>query len=81
MSMSPVDTYIGYEYAGLQYSRHCFCGYDYGRHGSMPDSQCDRTCAGNTNEYCGDFDRMSVYKTVSGVLEKLFSIKVVSKII
>ena len=34
----------GFQYAGLQFSTHCFCGNSYTRYGRAPESECNRDC-------------------------------------
>ena len=52
----------GYQYAGTQYSKGCWCGNSYGRYGFDPNG-CNMPCAGNAAEMCGGPVRNSIYKT------------------
>nr|CAJ76263.1 protein-O-xylosyltransferase [Drosophila yakuba] len=54
----------GYPYAGVQYGRECFCGYDTPpRAAKLPDSSCNTKCLGNAKEICGGFYAMNIYET------------------
>ncbi len=52
----------GFKYAGVQYSKHCFCGNSYGKFGRA--NNCNMRCMGNPAEFCGGFWANSVYKVV-----------------
>ncbi|XP_038056082.1 tyrosine kinase receptor Cad96Ca-like [Patiria miniata] len=58
-----------YNYAGLVYANECFCGNneDYDRFGKKADSECQDRCTGNSNQFCGDSDRISIYRISQGV--------------
>jgi len=51
----------GFQYAGTQYGRWCFCGNSYGNSGSA--SNCNMPCSGDDNQTCGGSWANSVYKT------------------
>ncbi|XP_062136792.1 xylosyltransferase oxt [Drosophila sulfurigaster albostrigata] len=54
----------GYPYAGVQYSRECFCGFDAPPSSAkLPDSSCNMKCLGHAKEICGGFYAMNVYET------------------
>lgn len=54
----------GYPYAGVQYARECFCGFDAPPSSAkLPDSSCNMKCVGNAKEICGGFYAMNVYET------------------
>ncbi|XP_020814451.1 xylosyltransferase oxt [Drosophila serrata] len=54
----------GYPYAGVQYGRECFCGFDTPpRAAKLPDSSCNTKCLGNPKEICGGFYAMNIYET------------------
>ncbi|KAH8278229.1 hypothetical protein KR044_002927 [Drosophila immigrans] len=54
----------GYPYAGVQYARECFCGFDAPPSSAkLPDSSCNMKCLGNAKEICGGFFAMNVYET------------------
>ncbi|KAF1350743.1 hypothetical protein BDV97DRAFT_350297 [Delphinella strobiligena] len=55
----------GYTYAGLEYSSQCYCG------NTLPTADaptagvlgnCFSTCSGNSSEYCGGANALSLYK-------------------
>lgn len=52
----------GYTYFGVEYARECYCGNSFGA-GSVvaPATDCNFPCAGNSTEYCGAGNRLSVY--------------------
>jgi len=50
----------GYRYAGLQYSKQCFCGNSYGKYGRA--NNCNMRCSGNYNQTCGGVWANSVYR-------------------
>ncbi|XP_022089712.1 uncharacterized protein LOC110978761 [Acanthaster planci] len=58
-----------YKYAGLEYASECFCGNDddNDKYEEKPDSDCDHMCRGNTDQFCGGYWRISVYKISQGV--------------
>lgn len=53
---------LGYSIAAAEYGVQCFCD-NFIRNGatSTADSDCSMPCAGDTSEYCGAGNRMSVY--------------------
>jgi len=58
----------GYRYAGVEYGTQCFCGDSLaeGVRGSADTAECQMQCAGDSSEYCGGSDALSVYKRCSG---------------
>jgi len=50
----------GYNYAGTQYTKQCFCGYKFGKYGKAKN--CDAKCPGNSKEKCGGTWANSVYE-------------------
>lgn len=52
----------GYTYFGVEYGRECYCGNSFNS-GSVqaPDSDCNMVCPGNTLQFCGAGNRLSVY--------------------
>ncbi|HHB76261.1 MAG TPA: hypothetical protein ENK84_06935, partial [Desulfobulbus sp.] len=54
----------GFQYAGLQYSRYCFCGDTYGKSGKAYN--CNMPCAGHKSETCGGGWANSVYRISKG---------------
>ncbi|XP_030372520.1 xylosyltransferase oxt [Scaptodrosophila lebanonensis] len=54
----------GYPYAGVQYGRECFCGFDAPPTATkLPDSSCNNKCLANAKEICGGYFAMNVYET------------------
>ncbi|XP_002007843.3 xylosyltransferase oxt [Drosophila mojavensis] len=54
----------GYPYAGVQYARECFCGFDTPPSSAkLADSSCNMKCIGNAKEICGGIYAMNVYET------------------
>jgi len=54
----------GFELAGTQYGKECFCGDTHPTDDLLTDaSNCNRPCSGNPEENCGGFLAMSVYET------------------
>lgn len=53
----------GYEYFGTEYGRECYCGNELAASSlEAPATECHMLCAGNSKEYCGASNRLSVYK-------------------
>lgn len=44
----------GQRYAGMQFGGHCFCGNDYGRHGTAPWTECLMPCTADPSQACGN---------------------------
>ena len=55
--------FLGYKYAGLQYTRQCFCGNEYGRRGVANEADCRAVCPGESKQTCGGTWRNSIYST------------------
>jgi hypothetical protein len=54
----------GFQAAGMEYGEQCFCGdtFDIGPDvQTVPDSQCDQLCTGDTIHYCGAGNLLSYY--------------------
>ena len=51
----------GFRFAATQFSTHCFCGNDYGKHGTA--SNCDMPCGGDKSQMCGGRWANSVFAT------------------
>ena len=49
-----------FAYAGVQYSRQCFCG---DTAPTITATNCDMKCVGNRDQICGGFWAMNVYST------------------
>ncbi|XP_067673821.1 xylosyltransferase oxt-like [Haliotis asinina] len=58
----------GFRYAGVQYSKECWCGDSYGKHGHSPESLCEGRCSGDSSQKCGGYLTSKIYST--GVGEK-----------
>ncbi|PAA76877.1 hypothetical protein BOX15_Mlig023956g1, partial [Macrostomum lignano] len=54
-----------YRYFGVQFSKECWCGNSYGKHGKRPGRECNMACRGNSREKCGSHWRNNVYATRS----------------
>ncbi|XP_070562426.1 uncharacterized protein [Ptychodera flava] len=52
----------GHTYAGVQYSKQCFCGSDYNKYGQKKAEDCASHCVGNDQQNCGGTWRNSVYR-------------------
>ena len=48
-------------FAGLQYSRECFCDNNYDDYGTADN--CNMACSGDSGQTCGGSWALSVYKT------------------
>ncbi|XP_074647913.1 xylosyltransferase oxt-like [Tubulanus polymorphus] len=57
---------LGYQYAGVQYVKECWCGDSFGRHGKLDEGSCNRKCPGSTDETCGGFLTQNIYATGVG---------------
>ncbi|KAA8569468.1 hypothetical protein EYC84_001099 [Monilinia fructicola] len=54
---------IGYTYFGTEYGRECYCGNSFSAGSiSVPNSDCNFPCAGNSSEFCGASGMLSVYQ-------------------
>lgn len=50
-------------YSGVEYGRECFCG-DTFNSTSLDDTRCSEyACSGNSEEYCGGFNAVDIYRT------------------
>ncbi|KAI4181434.1 MAG: hypothetical protein L6R41_006629 [Letrouitia leprolyta] len=53
----------GYQYFGIEYSSECFCGNSFGPGATLKgDGDCGMTCSGNSTQYCGGGQRLTVYQ-------------------
>jgi hypothetical protein len=53
----------GYKYFGAEWSTECWCGNNFTEGAAQVDiSQCSMTCGGNSDQLCGNGDRLSVYQ-------------------
>ena len=55
------SNFQGFMYAGTQYSRECYCGNTYDKHG--PADNCNSPCASDTSQTCGGSWALTVYDT------------------
>ncbi|KAG9244448.1 WSC domain-containing protein [Calycina marina] len=52
----------GYQYAGLEYTKECYCSYTISSQSAQTaDIQCDLACVANATQYCGGSLKLSVY--------------------
>lgn len=60
---------LGYTVAGAEYSTQCFCGNAIinGAQLASSDSQCNMACGGNSSEFCGAGNRMSIYSASKNI--------------
>ncbi|XP_069125008.1 xylosyltransferase 1-like [Argopecten irradians] len=54
---------LGYAYAGLQYSKECWCGNHYGTHPMEDEGRCSSHCPGDREQKCGGYLTNSIYST------------------
>ncbi|KAM0332475.1 hypothetical protein ACHAQA_002756 [Verticillium albo-atrum] len=60
-----------YKYAGLQYSRECWCAQRLsGLSEKMEDGDCDLACDGDKGMVCGGDMRLSLYMIESGAVAR-----------
>ncbi|GFR58845.1 xylosyltransferase oxt [Elysia marginata] len=54
----------GMKYAGLQFTKECWCGNQYGQHGAqLEEAHCQSICPGNASETCGAYLSNRVFGT------------------
>lgn len=54
----------GYQYAGTQYSKECFCGKERPHEDlKLSEDQCNMNCPQSPHERCGGYFTMNVYHT------------------
>ncbi|KAI4115242.1 MAG: hypothetical protein LQ345_004126 [Seirophora villosa] len=63
MTVATCGTFCsGYQYFGIEYRSECFCGDMIGnRAAKAPETDCRLTCSGNSTQYCGGGNRLTVY--------------------
>ncbi|CAE1277116.1 XYLT [Acanthosepion pharaonis] len=61
----------GFQYAGVQYTKECWCGDEFGKYGPLSDGHCGSRCPQNSSETCGGFLAMRVFSTGLGEKKKL----------
>ncbi|KXX74595.1 putative fungistatic metabolite [Madurella mycetomatis] len=53
----------GYQYFGAEFGRECYCGNSFGTGSAeAPAGDCTMTCAGDSSQFCGAGNRLSVYE-------------------
>ena len=58
----------GSHYFGTQYGRECYCGDSFVGDTKIVDQQeCSTKCAGNGEEFCGAWSRLSLYESMEHV--------------
>ncbi|KAJ7720043.1 galactose oxidase [Mycena metata] len=65
-----VQTCIGLNnsIAGGEFSTQCFCGNELVEGSvSVPNSECNMACGGNSSQACGAGDRLSIYSTTQNI--------------
>ncbi|WWC68300.1 uncharacterized protein I206_102224 [Kwoniella pini CBS 10737] len=56
------STCAGYTYFGVEYARECYCGNTFqAGSATVTDGRCSMVCMGNSLEYCGGSNGLSVY--------------------
>ncbi|XP_014666064.1 PREDICTED: putative fungistatic metabolite [Priapulus caudatus] len=54
---------LGYRFMGLDNGVNCYCGREYGKHGTAADSDCDQSpCTGDGSPKCGGSYRTAAYR-------------------
>ncbi|CCA72850.1 hypothetical protein PIIN_06786 [Serendipita indica DSM 11827] len=62
----------GYVYAGLEYSRECYCDNTL-QNGATTTTDCNLLCSGDSSEVCGGGYKLSTYKSSNAVATPLSS--------
>lgn len=55
----------GFQYAGVEYARECYCGNEISNGGAPASSGCDMACTGDHTEICGGANRLNLYQTTT----------------
>ncbi|KAL0938080.1 copper radical oxidase [Colletotrichum truncatum] len=55
----------GFAYAGVEYSSECYCDNNILSGAQSGQSGCNMLCSGNSTEYCGGSNRISVYQSTA----------------
>ncbi|KAM0722233.1 hypothetical protein Q7P37_001674 [Cladosporium fusiforme] len=53
----------GYRYAGLEYADQCYCDNTIREPATVATSGCNMPCSGNSSEFCGGSNRLTVYES------------------
>ncbi|KAL8569523.1 hypothetical protein ACOMHN_002070 [Nucella lapillus] len=56
----------GFNYAGVQYGKECWCGESYGKHHKLSEEHCATPCPGQHNLTCGGYLAIRVFRTGYG---------------
>ena len=51
----------GYQYAGVEYSKECFCGNNCPKKIAPRQTDCNMDCSGDRSQKCGGGNRLNVY--------------------
>ena len=51
-----------YKFAGVQFSKECFCGNNAPKKFASKASECNMDCSGDKSQKCGGGNRMNVYQ-------------------
>lgn len=54
----------GHDYFGIEYARECYCGDLPAAGQAAPASDCSQLCAGDSTQWCGNGNRLSLYSTI-----------------
>ena len=68
-------TDLGMRFAGVHSRTHCLCranNSEYDQHGRVEDWKCDEQCAGNNDEICGGYGKISIYDCESTIDVKIY---------
>ena len=57
----------GYQYAGVEYSKECFCGNNLPRKIAPKQSDCNMDCSGDKSNKCGGGNRLNVYQSAGNI--------------
>ena len=52
----------GFEWAGLQYEKECYCGREAPKYEKIDEKDCSTSCGGNKEQKCGGALALSVYR-------------------
>ncbi|WRT64450.1 uncharacterized protein IL334_001382 [Kwoniella shivajii] len=54
---------LGFTYTGVEYGKECYCGNSLVNGAGASSSACGYSCTGNSQETCGGYNAISLYKT------------------
>ncbi|KAL0932499.1 copper radical oxidase [Colletotrichum truncatum] len=55
---------LGYNFAGVEWGRECFCGKTISGGTWAPESDCSKLCSGDPKSFCGEGGRLNIYAQV-----------------